>query len=82
MGGIEGARPFLARGWHLPFWVTTFDRAFLRTSNLWSTLVEFTRSLMVVWTATIFDGSKISALDNLARIHSVDKAEVRYSPSK
>jgi hypothetical protein len=36
----------------------------------------------IVWTATISDGSKISARDNLAMIHSVDKAEERYRQSK
>ena len=52
VGISSGAEADVADGYwfyerQVSVWVTTFDRAFLRTSNLWSTLVEFTRSLMV-----------------------------------
>ena len=36
----------------------------------------------ITWTAAISDGSKISALDNLAMIHSVEEAEESFGESK
>jgi hypothetical protein len=50
----------------------------------WSYPIKKQRLLAhaITWTAAISDGSKISALDNLAMIHSVEKADEDNSQSK